>query len=182
MRRSLLIGIALLCHPLLAEAAAEAPATLPPMRFAGDAIGTGLYAPLLLSPRFVKMSRDVIGSPIELRVYHSFQMSRGGRVGGEVSGLLAAGTLGLLPHMYSGEHTITYDVVVNGAVVTSYVYRKSLSRTHNLWSKDNTHGLGKEGVEWVNSTVAQFLNDSASDAKLSDLCAEYAFYFSTPAP
>ena len=156
------------------ERASEA---LPPLRFVSDAIGNELYSQLRQAPRFKNLDRDIVGSAIELRVHHSFGLSEGGKVSGTASGLLAAGTLGLVPQVYSGQHSITYELRVNGAIVTSYTYRKSLARVHNMWSTDTTHGLGKDGEAWAASTVDQFLSDSASDAKFAELIAEYRYYF-----
>jgi hypothetical protein len=154
------------------------------MRFSSDRIGDGLFEHLQQVPRFQKLSRDIVGSPIELHVYHTFQLTNGGRVSGAVSGMLAAGTLGLLPQVYSGEHAIIYEVVVNGALLTRHTYHKAIARAHNLWNQDNSAGLGKEGLAWAASTVEQFLSDSATDPKLADLIAEYTYYFgaNTPTP
>jgi hypothetical protein len=157
-----------------------AAAVLPPLRFSSDSIGNGLFQRLAQAPLFQKLSRDVIGSPIELRVYHTFQLTNGGRVSGAVSGMLAAGTLGLLPQVYSGEHAMIYEVVVNGAVISTHTYRKAIARAHNLWSADSSAGLGKDGLGWAASTVDQFLTDSATDPKLAQLIEEYSYYFGTP--
>jgi hypothetical protein len=123
------------------------------------------------------LGRDIVGSPLQLRVYHTFTLTQGGKVSGTASGLLAAGTLGLVPQVYSGEHAMVYELVVNGAVLTSYTYHRILTRTHNLWSADATHGLGKEGQAWAESTVNEFLHDCAADPKLAELMAEYHYYF-----
>jgi hypothetical protein len=159
-----------------------AAAVLPPMRFSSDKIGEGLFEQLHQAPRFQKLSREVIGSPIELRVYHTFQLTNGGRVSGAVSGMLAAGTLGLLPQVYSGEHAMIYEVLVNGAVLSTHTYHKAIARAHNLWNQDNSAGLGKDGLAWAASTVEQFLSDSATDPKLTELTAEYVYYFGTNSP
>jgi hypothetical protein len=47
----------------------------------------------------------------------------------------------------------------------------------DVWTKDTTHGMGKEGMEWAKSTVDLFLKDAAADAKLSALAAEFDYYF-----
>jgi hypothetical protein len=153
-------------------------AALPPIRFLGGVAGDELYNRLLQAPRFKKMSREVYGSPIELRVYQRVHTTRGNRVGGTVTGLLAATTLGLFPAVFSGEHSVVYEYYVHGVLLTSYSYSKQLSRSTHLWgANDTTHGLGKDGLEWAKSTTDLFLKDSAADAKLAQLVSEYRSYF-----
>ena len=147
------------------------------MRFSGDRIGDRLFTRLQQSARFQKLSRGVAGCPIELHVYHTFQPTNGGRVSGAVSGMLAASTLGLLPQVYSGEHEIIYEIVVNGAVISTHVYRKAIARAHNVWNHDGSAGLGKDGLQWAVSTVDQFLSDAATDSRIAALESEYAYYF-----
>jgi len=163
---------------LYSGAAAAADAALPAMRFSGDELGGEFFEQIQRAPLFTKMSREAIGSPIELRVYHTYRINRGGAT---ASGLLAAATLGILPEVSSGEHAVVYEVLVNGVVLSTYKYHRSLTRAHNLWSTDTTHGLGKDGLEWAKSTVDQFVRDAGADAKLTALIAEVDYYFA-PAP
>ena len=160
-----------------ADASGVSGVTFPPIRFAGMFAGDSFYTRVQQSAMFQKLSRESYGSPLELRVYHTFHSSTGGKVGGTVSGLLAASSLGILPVSNSGEHAIVYDLVVNGVVLTSYSYQKSFSRVFNIWSKDTTYGLGQEGLDWALSTADQFLRDVAGDPKIAELLAEYDYYF-----
>lgn len=164
--------------------AADGPATtygvvdLPPVHFVGGAIGDDLYNSLRQAPRFTQLNRETVGSPIELRVYRQLHTTKGNRAKGEVTGLLAASTLGLLPMVLSGEHEIVYEYRVNGQLVSRYSYRKAITRSVNMWGgKDDTRGLGKDGLEWARATAAQFLADSADDKALAALLAEYNEYF-----
>ena len=161
-----------------ASAADTQPSVLPTLRFTADVVASEFYDQIQRAPQFQKMSREAVGSPLELRVYHTWRINRGSA---EATGLLAAATLGIVPMVSSGEHTIVYELLVNGAPVSAYKYSKSLTHAHNLWSgADTTHGLGKDGVEWAKSTVALFLKDAADDAKLAALAAEFDYYFSPP--
>ena len=81
--------------------------------------------------------------------------------------------------MSSGEHSIIYELRVNGVPLSSYKYTKTLSRAHNVWVRDNTHGLGNDGVKWPQSTVGLFLREAAADPKIAELRAELDYYFSS---
>lgn len=165
-----------------ASAAAEAPhdAVLPVLRFSADALGGSFYEELRQAPQFQKLDREALGSPLELRIYHTWRIAKGSAV---ATGLLSAVTLGILPQVSSGEHEIVYEVLVNGVLVSSFKYQKNLTHAHSMWTGvDTTHGLGKEGTDWAKSTVELFLRDAAGDPKLSALSAEFAYYFAPAAP
>ena len=68
----------------------------------------------------------------------------------------------------------------DGQTVT-YIYKGNFTQVKNIYTTDKTYGLGDDGLAWVKSTVNQFLADSAKDAKLDALTAEYKFYFGVPA-
>jgi hypothetical protein len=151
---------------------------LPTLRFSADALGSSFYEQIQRAPQFEKMSRAALGSPIELRVYHTYRINRGSAA---ASGLLAAATLGIFPMVASGEHSVVYEILVNGTPLATYRYSKTLTHAHNLWSgADTTFGMGKEGMEWARSTVELFLKDAAGDARLSALAAEFDYYFGSP--
>jgi len=184
---ALALAVALSFAPVRAdEPPGNAPpysvAALPPLRFVGGVIGDDLYNTLRQAPRFRQLGRDMVGSPIELRVYRLLRTTGGNRAKGEVTGVLAASTLGLIPMVISGEHEIIYEYRVNGRVVSRYSYKKAITRSINLWkSNDTTHGLGKDGLEWARSTADRFLQDSASDAALAAVVEEYNAYFTPTA-
>jgi hypothetical protein len=153
---------------------------LPALRFAADALGDGFYEQIRLAPQFQKMNREALGSPVELRIYHTYRINRGGAT---ATGLLSAVTLGILPQVSSGDHTIVYEILVNGTTLSIYKYSKSLTHAHNLWTgADTTFGMGKDGVDWAKSTVQQFLKDAATDPRLSALTAEFDYYFGAAKP
>jgi len=162
-----------------ANAQAQQAAVLPALRFNADPLGSGFYDQIRGAPQFQKLSREAAGSPIELRVYHTWRINRGSAT---ATGLLAAATLGLLPQVSSGEHTIVYEVLVNGVPVTSYKYSRSLTHARNLWTEDKSYGMGKDGMEWAKSTVELFLREAAADARLTALSAEFDYYFGEPQP
>lgn len=161
--------------PLPAAPSAAKP--LPPIHFAGALAGDELLTRLKTDARYAFLSKDVIGSPIALRVSHTDTPTAGGKAAGLASAILAGGTLGLLPMVTSAELVVTYEINVNGTPLTSYTYQKTFTRSQNIYSTDTTYGLGKDGFEWAKSTVEQFLADSANDPKLADLVREYEFYF-----
>jgi hypothetical protein len=154
-----------------------APAVLPPMRFVAAVAGDELFQQLHRNPRFARLSNELIGCPIELHAYPSYKLTSGGKAAGFASVILAAGTLGLLPLVTNGDLTMTYDLVVNGSVLSSYVYRKNFTRSANMYRLNTAQGLDPAQLDWAKTTADQFLADIARDEKLAGLAAEYEFYF-----
>jgi hypothetical protein len=149
------------------------------MRFNADSLAGDFYTQIQSAPQFQKISREAYGSPLELRIYHTWRINRGSA---EASGLMSAVTLGILPVVSSGDHAIVYEVLVNGVLVSSYKYSKSFTHAHSIWGgEDKSYGMGKGGMEWAKSTVAQFLKDAAGDPKLVALTSEFDFYFAPQA-
>jgi hypothetical protein len=72
---------------------------------------------------------------------------------------------------------VTYEVRVHGRELVSYSYQRTFTRAVNIWAKDETYGLGKEGLEWLKSTASEFTAAAATDAKLATLKQEYERYF-----
>jgi hypothetical protein len=100
------------------------------------------------------------------------------------SGLAAVGTLGLAPVVMTGQHTMHYELYVNGERVVRHEYNATLSRRESLNSKaaDATHGLGTDGQVWAKSTVDPFLAELARDGAVRALNDEYQFYFGQGSP
>ncbi|MFO1400283.1 MAG: hypothetical protein U1F30_03575 [Steroidobacteraceae bacterium] len=198
---------ALLCLPVAAAAAETAPAppvpappppaavaappsltanamvqpavapTLPPMAFNGYVAGDEIYDLLRAAPLLAGLSKDLPGSPIVLRVTRSLLPTAGGKAAGLASAIFTGGTLGLIPMVLNNDLVITYEVLVNGTVVSSHVYQKNFTRTVNIYGNDTTYGLGKEGLAWVRDTASQFVAAAGQDAQLAQLAAEYRQYF-----
>ena len=158
----------------LGAAEDHAVATLPTLRFSADSVADPFFEQIQRASQFQKMTREALGSPLELRIYHTYRIARGSAM---ATGLLGAATLGIIPQVSSGEHSIVYEVLVNGVLLTSYRYSKALTHAHSLWVQDKTHGLGDEGVKWAASTVDLFVKDAAADPKLAALSAEFDYYF-----
>ena len=152
-------------------------APMPPLFFAGTVAGDEFLTRIKANPRFAQLSRDVIGSPIRLQISKSYRTSAGGVATGLASAILAGSSLGLLPMVTNGDLTITYEVMVNGTLLTSYSYQKNFTRMQSIYGTDKTYGMGTDGFEWAKSTVDSFLADSAKDAKIDALVVEYQFYF-----
>jgi hypothetical protein len=159
------------------------PVLLPTIAFRADASGDDLFEALQSAHLFAHLSKEAPGSPIQLRIYHSVHPAN---VDAKnfFSGLLAVGTLGLAPVVMSGEHTMHYELYVNGQRISRYEYTAKLSRNEHLNGKtaDPTHGLGPDGVIWAKSTVDLFLNDLAHDDAVRALNEEYQMYFGGSAP
>lgn len=156
---------------------------LPTISFRADASGDDLFDALQSTHLFAHLSKEAPGSPIQLRIYHSVHPAH---VDAKnfFSGLLSVGTLGLAPVIMSGEHTMHYELHVNGQRILRYEYNANLSLKEKMHGKtaDATHGLGPDGVVWAKSTVNFFLNDLAHDDSLRALNDEYQLYFGAPAP
>jgi hypothetical protein len=165
------------------QAGAQAAVLLPTIALRADAAGSDLFDALQSAHLFAHLSKEAPGSPIQLRIYHSVHPAH---VDAKnfFSGLLSVGTLGLSPVIMSGEHTMHYELYVNGQRILRHEYSTTLSRHEYLHGKtaDATHGLGPDGVVWAKSTVDLFVNDLAHDNSLRALSDEYQVYFGAPAP
>lgn len=156
-------------------------AALPAVQYNGTVAGDEIYTRLKNDPMFANLSKDLVGCPIVLRVTHSFVITGGGKATALGSVVWSIGTLGILPAVTNNDLVITYEVLVNGTVLKSFVYQRNFTRAINLWANDTTYGLGKDGLAWAKETATQFATEAAKDPKLADLVAEYQFYFG-PAP
>jgi hypothetical protein len=161
----------------------QASVLLPAILFHADAAGNDLFDALHSSRLLAHLSKEVPGSPIQLHVFHSVHPAS---VDAKnfFSGLLSVGTLGLSPVVMSGEHTMHYELYVNGQRISRYEYRAKLSRKEYLHGKaaDATHGLGVDGQVWAKSTVDLFLKDLAHDSSVRTLNEEFQLYFGNAAP
>jgi hypothetical protein len=159
----------------------QADLVLPTVSFHADAVGNELFDALHSSPLLVHLSKEAPGAPIQLRIFHSVHPAH---VDAKnfFSGVLSVGTLGLSPVVMSGEHTLHYELYVNGQRVLRHEYSANLSRKQYLRDRtaDATHGLGPDGQVWAKSTVDLFLKDLAHDDAVRTLNEEYQRYFGTP--
>jgi hypothetical protein len=159
---------------------AAAPAiALPAMSFYGSFAGDELFELIKKSDQFVRIDKELFGSPLHLRVMHALQPTAGGKATGLLSAIFTGGTLGLIPAVTNNSLMVTYEVRVHGRELVSYSYQRTFTRAVNIWAKDETHGLGKEGLEWLKSTASEFTTAAASDARLASLKKEYERYFGT---
>ena len=163
--------------PVAASTPAIPPSALPAMSFYGSIASDELFDLLKKSDQFARLDKELFGSPLHLRVMHSLQPTTGGKATGMLSAILTGGTLGLLPAVTNNSLMVTYEVRVHGRELVSYSYQRTFTRAFNIWSKDETHGLGKEGMEWLRSTAGQFLTAASADPKLAALKKEYERYF-----
>jgi hypothetical protein len=138
-----------------------------------------LYDALKKYPQFATMDKEKPGSPIIIRVSHSYGHTPAGTASNIASAILAGGTLGLLPAFSNRDLVVTYDVLVNETLVTSYSYSKNVTRVFNIHSTDKTHGLGADGLAWVTGTASQFAADLARDPAYAGIQAEYLYYYGT---
>ena len=167
--------------PATPAAAPAAPASaLPAMSFYGSIANDELFDLIKKSEQFARLDKELFGSPLHLRVMHTLQPTAGGKATGLLSAIFTGGTLGLIPAVTNNSLMVTYEVRVHGRELVSYSYQRTFTRAVNIWAKDETHGLGKEGLEWLKSTATEFTTAAASDAKLASLKKEYERYFGSP--
>jgi len=167
--------------PATPAAAPAAPASaLPAMSFYGSIANDELFDLIKKSEQFARLDKELFGSPLHLRVMHTLQPTAGGKATGLLSAIFTGGTLGLIPAVTNNSLMVTYEVRVHGRELVSYSYQRTFTRAVNIWAKDETHGLGKEGLEWLKSTATEFTAAAASDAKLASLKKEYERYFGSP--
>lgn len=167
--------------PAATAAAPAVPASaLPAMSFYGSIADDELFDLIKKSDQFARLDKGLFGSPLHLRVMHTLQPTAGGKATGLLSAIFTGGTLGLIPAVTNNSLMVTYEVRVHGRELVSYSYQRTFTRAVNIWAKDETHGLGKEGLEWLKGTAAEFTAAAATDAKLASLKKEYERYFGTP--
>ena len=162
-------------------ASADEPLVLPAMNFLSSVASDELFDAIKANATFAKLDKELLGSPITLRISHSLQPTATGKATGLLSAIWAGGTLGLLPAVTNNSFVVTYEVRVHGRELTSYSYQRTFTRAVNIWAKDDaTHGLGQDGLDWVKGTALEFASSAAHDPKLAELKREYELYFATP--
>jgi hypothetical protein len=167
--------------PAQVPAAALTPASaLPAMSFYGSIADDELFDLVRKSGQFARLDKELIGSPLQLRIMHTLQPTASGKATGLLSAIFTGGTLGLIPAVTNNSLMVTYEVRVHGRELVSYSFQRTFTRAVNIWAKDETHGLGKEGLEWLKSTATEFTTAAAIDPKLASLKKEYERYFGTP--
>lgn len=154
-------------------------AALPAMNFYSSIADDELFDIVKTNAAFAKLDKELIGSPITLRIRHSLQPTATGKATGLLSAIWTGGTLGLLPAITNNSFVVTYEVRVQGRDVATWSYQRNFTRAVNIWAKDETYGLGKEGFEWMKTTAAEFAAAAAHDSRLVDLKREYEQYFGT---
>ncbi len=174
-----LILLAVLLGASGTAARADGPqGALPAMNFHSTIAGRELYALIKAHATFARLDDRLIGSPIVLRVSHSLRPTAGGNAAGLVSAIWSGGTPGLLPMVTNNSFVVTYEVRVQGKDVASYSFRRRLTRAIDIRAQDDaTYGLGKEGLEWLKSTVGEFTAAASRDPALAALQREYDAYF-----
>jgi len=150
---------------------------LPAMNFYSSIADDELYDIVKTNAAFAKLDKELLGSPITLRIRHSLQPTSAGKATGLLSAIWTGGTLGLLPAITNNSFVVTYEIRVQGKDVASWSYQRNFTRAVNIWAKDQTYGLGKEGFEWMKTTAAEFAAAAANDSRISDLKREYERYF-----
>ena len=165
--------------PAPVAVAAIPPDALPPMNFYASIAGNELFARIKAAGSFARVEKELVGSPIQLRVTHSLQPTSGGQAAGLLSAIWAGSTLGLLPVVTNNNLVLTYEVRVNGKEIARYDFQRSFTRAINIWAEKNdaTYGLGDDGLDWAISTADEFTAKAAQDPALRALTQEYAFFF-----
>lgn len=166
--------------PVVDPAPAPAPSdALPPMNFYASVAANELFQRIKEAPAFARVEKELVGSPIQLRVTHSLQPTAGGQAAGLLSAIWAGGTLGLLPVVTNNNFVLSYEIRVNGQEIARYDFSRSFTRAVNIWMEKNdpTYGLGEDGLEWAKSTAVEFAAKAAQDPAVIALAREYAFFF-----
>lgn len=157
--RTLFVPIWLVASMIPARAA-EPDTALPAMNFVSSLARDELYGLIKANAAFSHLDKELVGSPIVLRVSHS-----------------------LLPGVTNNSVVVTYEIRVQGKDTASYAYQRSFTRAINFRAKDDaTYGLGRDGLDWLKSTATEFAAAASQDARLGDLKREYDRYFGTPTP
>ena len=150
---------------------------LPAMNYYSSIADEELYAAIKTHPAFAKLDKDLYGSALTVRVTHSLQPTAAGKATGFFSAILTGSTLGLIPAVTNNNFALVYEVKVHGKAAATFTYQRTFTRAVNIWAKDETHGLGKDGLEWAITTATQFAADAANDSRVLELKREHEFYF-----
>ncbi|KAF1690873.1 hypothetical protein CSC64_10805 [Pseudoxanthomonas koreensis] len=130
-------------------------------------------------PALAGLDKDLAGSPLSLVVTHTYETTAGGKAAGLVTGLLSAGTLGIVPIVSNNRLVVRYEVLLNGKSITTHSFQRTATRAQNLWvtGQGQEGQLGKAGLEWAMSTVADAAARLAEDPALVAVRDEIEFYF-----
>lgn len=178
--KTALRGILIAC--LLHSTVVLAEVELPAMNYYSSIASDELFTAIKANPAFAKLDKELYGSALTVRVSHSLQPTAAGKATGLFSAILTGGTLGLIPAVSNNNLALVYEVKVHGKTAATFTYQKTFTRAFNIWAKDQTYGLGTDGLEWARSTATQFAADAANDPRVLELKREHDFYFPTAAP
>jgi hypothetical protein len=163
--------------PALAPAAASALA-LPPMYFSSSIAEDDLLAAFKATPAFFALDKELVGSPLQLRVTHTVRPTAGGQAAGLLSAILSGSTLGLLPVVTNDRFVVKYEVWLNGTPIAECSFERTATHADNIWTAPkNDAGLGKDGLEWLKSTARESAAKLAQDPALVAVRSDVAFYF-----
>lgn len=158
--------------------AQDAGGPLPAMNFNSSLAADQLFGLVKENPAFSALEKNLVGSPIQLRITHTLQPTAGGMATGLLSAIWTGGTLGLLPMVTNSDLVLNYEVLVNGKPVLTRSFQRNFTRAQNIWKQDDaTYGLGEQGLAWARGTATDFAAQAAGSAELAALSREYAFYF-----
>jgi hypothetical protein len=169
--RAILIACSMHSTAVLAEV------ELPAMNYYSSIADDELFVAIKTHPAFAKLDKELYGSALSVRVTHSLQPTAAGKATGFFSAILTGGTLGLIPAVSNNNLALVYEIKVHGKTAATFTYQKTFTRAVNIWAKDETHGLGNDGLEWAKSTATQFAADAANDPRVLELKREHDLYF-----
>jgi len=168
--------------PPVVQVPLPAKATLPAMKFYSSVGAEEVLASLKANPMLAALDKELPGSPLSLIVTHTLRPTAGGQAAGLLSAMLSGGTLGLLPVVTNDRLVVRYEVMLNGKTLTTYNYERTATRAQNIWAgADGYGGLGKAGMEWLQSTATETADKLTRDPALLAVRDEIAFYFPAPA-
>lgn len=152
---------------------------LPAMNFYSSFAKDTIYDAIKANPKFSKLDKELVGSPITLRVTHSVRPTSGGQAVGFLSAIISGSSLGLIPMVTNEQFVLRYEILLQGKPVSIYSFERTSTRAINMWSTDTSveQMLGKDGMEWLKSTINEFIAKSANDPELLKIQSEIDFYF-----
>lgn len=153
---------------------------LPAMTYFSSIASDKVFDILKRHPALSGIDKELAGSPLTLVVTHTLRPTAGGQAAGFLTAVLAGSTLGLIPMVSNEMLVLRYEVMLNGKTVTSYSFERTATRAMNLWSAgrdDGYEGLGKAGMEWVESTATEVSAKLAGDPALDAVRREIEYYF-----
>lgn len=125
---------------------------------------------------FAALDKKAIGLPIGLRILKGHRTKADGTQFSSL--MLSASTLGIIPVVSNTEFKVRYDVFVQGKSIADYEYILDSTDVNNFWTAAyREHETKPSEQQFLEDSLALFLNELKENKEVQDVFAEYYEYF-----